>query len=123
MEAVHHDKVDGCSRAREAWDALKNAFEASVTARGLQLQREMTNLRKRLEEFIMQHAGRAGSLRSAMRRADNEITENAALGFLLDGVRKQANQPAIAVLINQSRFPFWEDAIGALLPVEARMKK
>lgn len=74
VEALHHDKVDGCNRAREAWDALKNAFEASVTARGLQLQREMTNLRKRPEESIMQYAGRAGSLRSAMRLAGNEIT-------------------------------------------------
>lgn len=123
VEAVHHDKVDGCNTAKQAWDALKNAFEASVTARGLQLQRGMTNLRKQPEETIMQYAGRAGSLRSALRRADNEITEKAELGFLLDGIREEAYQPTIAVLINQSRLPSWEDAIGALLPVESRLKE
>lgn len=55
VEAIHHDKVDGCTSAFEAWEALRNAFLAQNLARSMQLQREqlqreMTSLRKKAGE-------------------------------------------------------------------------
>jgi len=53
VKPVHLYSVTALSAAQEAWDALKDIFEARDNARLLQLMHELSNLKKGSDENII----------------------------------------------------------------------
>jgi len=59
VKPVHLYSVTAVSTAKEAWDALKDIFEARDNARLLQLMHELSHLKKGSDENIIKYTSRA----------------------------------------------------------------
>jgi len=66
VKPVHLYSVTAVSTAKEAWDALKDIFEARNNARLLQLMHELSNLKKGSDEKIINYTSRAKGIRQEL---------------------------------------------------------
>jgi len=62
VKPVHIHSVTAVSTAKDAWDALKDIFEARNNARLLQLMHELSTLKKGCDENIIKYTTRAKGL-------------------------------------------------------------
>jgi len=76
VKPVHLHSVKAVSTAKDAWDALKDIFEARDNARLLQLMRELSNLEKDGDETIMKDTSRAKGIRQELAMLGNQVEEN-----------------------------------------------
>jgi len=63
---VNLHSVTAVGTAKEAWDALKDIFEARDNARVLQLMHELSNLKQGGDEKIMKYTSRAKGIRQEL---------------------------------------------------------
>lgn len=123
ISPVHLNKLDGCTKAKEAWDKLKRAFHASTMAREIQLEREMAGLRKQPGETIMAYSGRAKGLRVELAGVSEEpMSDRRAIIHLLAGIVEPEYESIVTVLTNQHEPLGWEDVVARLLVAEASIK-
>jgi len=86
VKPVHLHFVTAVSTARDAWDALKDIFEARDNARLLQLMHELSNLKKGGDENIIKHTARAKGLRQELAMLGNQVDENTLVLQILSGL-------------------------------------
>jgi len=76
VKPVHLNSVTAVSTAKDAWDALKDIFEARDNARLLQLVHELSNLKKDGDENIIKYTSRAKGLRQKLAMLGKQVDEN-----------------------------------------------
>jgi len=73
VKPVHLHSVTAVSTTKDAWDALKDIFEARDSARLLQLMHELSNLKKSGDENIIKYTSRAKGLRQELAMLGNQV--------------------------------------------------
>lgn len=115
---LHHlPTVQGCSSAREAWDALEELFTAQNNARRLQLGKELAWLKINTAEGLMAHSGRTKKLQAAMNAAGHPIDTNTALLHFLMGIGSEYEMEK-KILTNSNAEIRWNTTLRTLYPVE-----
>jgi len=76
VKPVHLHSVTAVSTANDAWDALKDIFEARDNARLLQLMQELSNVEKDGDENIIKNTLCAKGLRQELAMLSNQVDEN-----------------------------------------------
>jgi transposase InsO family protein len=78
--------LESCQTPSEAWDALKAVYQASNTARQMQLRKELNSLSKQATETIALYAGRVRGLWSDLSSAGVTVTEQDVAMAMLAGL-------------------------------------
>lgn len=80
----HLMTVGNCSSAKDAWETLKNTYEAKTNARKLLLRRELTSLKMGAGEPLTKYAARTKNIQSKLQATGEEAKDQeVALQFLV----------------------------------------
>jgi len=91
VKPLHLHPVTAVSTAKDAWDALKDIFEARDSARLLQLMHELSNLKKDGDENTIKGTSRAKGLRRELSMLGNQADENALVLQILSVLPAEYN--------------------------------
>jgi len=119
VQPVHLHSVTGVSTAKEAWDALKNIFEARNNARLLQLMHELRNLKKGGDENIIKYTSHAKGIRQELAMLGNQVDENTLVLQVLSGLHAEYDMIR-TVLENMEGKRNLADVSAKLLTVQQR---
>jgi len=119
VKPVHLHSVTGVSTAKEAWEALKNIFEARDNACLLQLMHELSNLKKNGDENIIKYTSRAKGIRQEPAMLGNQVDEDTLVLQVLSGLPAKYDMIK-TVLENMDRKRNIADMSAKLLTVEQR---
>jgi len=86
VKPVHLHSVTAVSTAKDAWDALKDIFEARDDARLLQLMHKLSILNEDGNEDIIKYKSRAKGLRQELAMLGNQVEENTFVLQILSGL-------------------------------------
>jgi len=119
VEPVHLDSVTAVSAAKQAWDALKDIFEARDNARLLQLMYELNNITKGGDYNIIKYTARAKGVHQQLSLLVNQVDENTLDPKILSGL--PAEYDMIKTLLeNMDGKRNLSDVSSKLLTVEQR---
>jgi len=79
VKAQHLPTLVEARTARQAWEALAEAFQSKTSARKVQLTRELATLRMGDNEALMTYVGRAKTLRAELGGAGHPVEEDTAV--------------------------------------------
>jgi len=119
VKPVDRYSVTAVSTAKEAWDALKDIFEARDNARLLQLMHELSNLKKGSDENIVKYTSRAKGIRQELSMLGNQMDENTLDLHILSGLPAEYDMIK-TVLENMDGKRNLADVSAKLLMVEQR---
>jgi len=120
VKPVHLYSVTAVSTAKEAWDALKDIFEARDNARLLQLMHELSSLKKGGDENIIKYTSRAKGIRQELSMLGNHVDENTLVLQILSGLPAEYDMIK-TVLENMDGKRNLADVSAKLLTVEQRV--
>jgi len=89
VKPVHLNSVTAVSKAKDAWDALKDIFEARDIAQLLQLMHKLKNLKKDGDENMIKHPSRAKGLRQELAMLSNQVDKNTLVLRILSGLSSE----------------------------------
>ena len=82
----HYTTVKSHTTAKGAWDDLKSKYQAQTTARRLDLQRQINDIRLRSDETITRYFSRARDLVAQIKNAGGTFSDDQLLLALLNGL-------------------------------------
>lgn len=122
VKAQHLPTLVEAKTARQAWDALKKAFQSMTSARKVQLTRELATLRMGEREALMAYIGRARTLPAELVGAGHPVGEDTAVTHVLAGL-PPVYKTVTTVLLAAGVSLQWDQLLPALLPVEVEQKE
>lgn len=121
VKAQHLPTLAEAKTARQAWDALKKAFQSMTSARKVQLTRELATLRMGEREALMAYIGRARTLRAELAGAGHPVGKDTAVIHVLADL-PPVYKTVTTVLLAAGVSLQWDQLLPALLPVEVEQK-
>ena len=122
VKPVHLHSVTAVSTAKDAWDALKDIFEARDNARLLQLMHELSNIKKDGDERIIKYTSRANGLHQELSMLGNHADENTLVLQILAGIPAEYDMIK-TVLENMDGKRNLADVSAKLLTVEQQASR
>jgi len=122
VKQVHLHSVTAVSTAKDAWEAIKDIFEARDNARLLQLMHELSNFKKNGDESIIKYTSRAKGLRQELAMLGNHADENTLVLQILSGIPAEYDMIK-TVLENMDGKRNLADVSAKLLTVEQRASR
>ena len=107
--------------AAAMWRRLEERYRATVMARRLRLQRELSDIRMQNGEGVDVYFSRARGLIADLRAAGDDVSDESALPRVLEGLSQDfATFVDFAILNFRTLGWTWDDAVHHLLEAEAR---
>lgn len=122
VKAQHLPTLAEAKTARQAWDALEEAFQSMTSARKVQLTRELATLRMGEGEALMAYIAQDKTLRAELAGAGHPVGEDTAVTHVLADLRR-VHKTITTVLLAAGVSLLWNQLIPALLPVEVEQKE
>jgi hypothetical protein len=85
IEGMHVSQVNGCSNAKEAWDALKNTYQAQSKAQEMQLRQQLSTLSMEHNEIVTNYFARARTIRDQLAEAGGAIADKDVVMAVMNG--------------------------------------
>jgi len=86
VNPAHPYSVKAVSTANQAWNALKDIFEARDNARLLQLMHELSNLKEGSDENIIKYTSCTKGIRQELSMLGDQVDENTLVLQILSGL-------------------------------------
>jgi len=122
VKAQHLPTLAEARTARQAWEALVEAFQRKTSARKVQLTLELATLRMGDGEALMTYVGRAKTLRAELGGAGHPVGQDTAVMHVLAGL-PPAYKTVTTVLLAAGVSLQWDQLLAALLPVKVEQKE
>jgi len=119
VKPVHLYSVTAVSTAKEAWEALKDIFEARDNACLLQLMHELSNIKKGSDDNSIKYTSSSKGIRQELSMLGNLVDENALVLQILSGLPAEYDMIK-TVLENMDEKRDLADVSAKLLTVEQR---
>jgi len=115
----HLTKIMKCKTSKEAWDMLKDAYEAVSMARQQILQQQLYTLKMGTDETLSKYVARAEQYTGQLTAAGAEITEAGAVGWMLRGL-PSSYEMTVTALVAAGCEQTFSNMFAKLLPVEQK---
>ena len=112
--------IANANNAKEAWDALKRAYQGQSTARQMQLKQELSHLSKERHETVTNYVGRASALRDQLVAAGHNLGAQELEMSVLNGLPKEY-ETIVTVLETTSNELRLDVLLPKLLQAEQRL--
>lgn len=122
VKAQHHPTLAEARTARQAWEALEEAFQSKTSARKVHLTRELATQRMGNGESLMTYVGQAKTLRAELAGAGHQVGEDTAVMHVLAGL-PPAYETVTTVMLAAGVSLQWDQLLPALLPVEVDQRE
>jgi len=119
VKLVHLHSVTAARMAKEAWDELKDIFDARDSANLLQLGHELSNLKNGGDENMIKYTSRAKGILQELSMLVNLMDENTLVLQILSGIPTEYDMIK-TVLENMDGMRNLTDMSANLLTVEQR---
>ncbi|KAL4447964.1 hypothetical protein ABPG75_005183, partial [Micractinium tetrahymenae] len=116
----HLMTVGSCSSTKEAWDTLKNTYEAKTTARKLILRRELTQLKMGAAEPLTLYAARAKDIQAQLRTAGERVEDQEVAIHFLAGLPSAFDMIVTVITAGSAAELSIDSMLPKLLPVEQK---
>ena len=109
-------EIGGLPNARQMWTRLEERYRATMTARRMRLQRELTEIGMQQGEGVDVYFSRARGLVADLRAAGDDVTEDSALPRILEGLTEDFASVVDYVILNLDTLRWnWDAAVQHLL--------